>query len=91
MTVGMRITHTITSIESGGGEIEMWKCKSWNFVSIVQWAALLHKLAEEHVPEAWEILGNPERTQEYLNRYGITRDAVVAEMERVVDRARKTV
>jgi len=51
----------------------------------------LHKLAEEHVPEAWEILGNPERTQEYLNRYGITRDAVVAEMERVVDRARKTV
>ena len=69
----------------------MWKCKSWNFVSIVQWAALMHKLAEEHVPEAWEILGNPERTQEYLKRYGITRDAVVAEMERVVDHTRKTV
>ena len=43
------------------------------------------------LPEAWEILGNPERTQEYLKRYGITRDAVVAEMERVVDHTRKTV
>ena len=59
-----------------------WQSSIWDFVSIVQWAAVLHTVAQNHEPDGWKIVADPKLTREYAREHGITRGAVVREMAR---------
>ena len=60
-----------------------WEGTLWDFVDVVQWAMLMHRLNETHETDAWEILSDPERVRKKAENYGITRRAIVREMLRI--------
>lgn len=60
-----------------------WEGTLWDFVDVVQWAMLMHRLAQDHVPDKGRILSNPDLARERAEAYGITRRAVVREMLRI--------
>ena len=60
-----------------------WEGTLWDFVDVVQWAMLMHRLNETHETDAWEILSDPRRVREKAEEHGITRRAIVREMLRI--------
>ena len=60
-----------------------WKGTLWDFVDTVQWAMLMHELAEEKKPGLGAIMSSPDRVKQETTARGITRRAIVREMLRV--------
>jgi len=60
-----------------------WKGTLWDFVDTVQWAMLMHELAEEQKTDLGAIMSSSDRVVQEANARGITRRAIVREMLRI--------
>lgn len=61
----------------------IWKGTLWDFVDTVQWAMLMHELAEEQKTDLGAIMSSSDRVVQEANARGITRRAIVREMLRI--------
>lgn len=59
-----------------------WEGGLWDFIEIVQWAFVFHRLGREQ-PDGWnDIVSSPERVRSAADGYGMTYQAIAREMVR---------